>query len=294
MNRILMILAAFATFAMVVPDADAKRMGGGRNVGTQRQAITPQQTPQAPQQQLAPKGAQQQAAPATPAAQPQPAGWRRFLGPLAGLAIGAGLASLFFNNGLGGALLGILLIAAVLFCVVMLVRLIRGARTPAREPLQYAGATPGGRTEPMISPAQSSGGAAAHSVAAQTQAQRPADFNAEEFVRHAKLNFVKLQAAHDANDVASLRDFLTPELVRDIEADIRARGDAPQKTDVVTLEADVLDVATENGQYVVSVRFSGLLRETDDPQPQPFSEIWHLQKPVSGRSGWLVAGIQQA
>jgi predicted lipid-binding transport protein (Tim44 family) len=55
----------------------------------------------------------------------------------------------------------------------------------------------------------------------------------------------------------------------------------------------VLNVATEDGQYIVSVRFSGLIRESGEPQPQPFSETWHLQKPVNGRTGWLVAGIQQ-
>jgi predicted lipid-binding transport protein (Tim44 family) len=45
---------------------------------------------------------------------------------------------------------------------------------------------------------------------------------------------------------------------------------------------------------VVSVRFSGLIREAADQQPQGFSEIWHLDKPVTGGSGWLVAGIQQS
>lgn len=294
MSKILTLFVALAAFAMIVPEADAKRIGGGRSVGTQRQAITPQQTPNAPQQQMAPKGAtQQQAAPAATPAQPQPAGWRRWLGPIAGLAIGAGLASLFLNNGLGGALLGILLIAALIFGVVMLVRMIRGTKPVSRAPLQYAGAQYG-RSEPVMTPpaVSSGGGAAPHSVAAQTR--WPADFNAEEFTRHAKLNFIKLQSAHDAKDIASLSEFLTPDLLRDLQSDIEASGDTPQKTDVVTLDAEVLDVAAENGQYIVSVRFSGLIRETEDPQPQPFTEVWHLQKPVSGRSGWLVAGIQQA
>ena len=56
----------------------------------------------------------------------------------------------------------------------------------------------------------------------------------------------------------------------------------------------MLDVAEEGGLYVVSVRFSGLIRESEGADPQPFSEIWHLEKPMNGRSGWLVAGIQQA
>jgi predicted lipid-binding transport protein (Tim44 family) len=80
---------------------------------------------------------------------------------------------------------------------------------------------------------------------------------------------------------------------REIEADMRAAGEAPQTTDVVTLDADVLDVVQENGNYVVSVKFSGLIRETPGAEAQPFSEIWHLEKPVNGRSGWQVSGIQQ-
>jgi predicted lipid-binding transport protein (Tim44 family) len=148
--------------------------------------------------------------------------------------------------------------------------------------------------------AYSPAGAAPHSVAAATSgagagaSRWPADFNAEEFLRHARPNFVKLQDAHDRRDIAAIRDFLTPELARDIEADMRAAGNAPQKTDVVTLNAEVLDVASEDGLYVVSVRFSGLIRETPGTEPQPFNEIWHIEKPVSGRSGWQVAGIQQA
>lgn len=75
---------------------------------------------------------------------------------------------------------------------------------------------------------------------------------------------------------------------------MRASGDAPQKTDVVTLNGDVIDVVTDDKLHTVSVRFSGLIREAPGAEPQPFSEVWHLEKPVSGRSGWQVAGIQQA
>jgi predicted lipid-binding transport protein (Tim44 family) len=140
--------------------------------------------------------------------------------------------------------------------------------------------------------------AAPHSVAAATSgaaADRrwPADFNADEFVRHAKLNFAKLQEANDRKDAAALRDFLTPEMFKAIEDEIRASGPAPQKTDIVTLEAEVLDVATEDSSYIVSVRFSGLIREEPGAPPEPFSEVWHLTKPVTGRSGWQLAGIQQ-
>jgi predicted lipid-binding transport protein (Tim44 family) len=282
-------------------------MGGGRSLGKQREMINPQQaTPRAPApppQQAAP-AQQPQSAAGVPAK--QPSGASRWLGPLAGLAIGAGLASLFMGNGFGGALAGLLVIALIVFGAIALLRLFRGRGRAPQQPLRYAAAGAYGQTEPTLSPQPSAPpssapiGAAPHSVAATTSgsgavvSRWPADFDAEEFLRHARANFMKLQEAHDRRDIAAIRDFLTPELARDIEADMRANVGVMQRTDVVTLNAEVLDVAQEDGLYVVSVRFSGLIREEPGTEPQPFNEIWHLEKPINGRSGWQVAGIQQA
>jgi predicted lipid-binding transport protein (Tim44 family) len=227
----------------------------------------------------------------------------RWLGPLAGLALGAGLAALFFNNGMGGVLLFVLLLAALVAGAMLLFRLFRGGATTRREPLGYAGADPYVRREPTSSAPVFTGGGSApapHSVAATTRpgtaapTQGPLDFDAEQFLQHARKHFIELQAAHDRRDLTAIRDFLTPALYRDIEADVRASGNVPQKTEVVTLNAEVLDVATEADSYVVSVRFSGMIREEVGADPQPFSEVWHLEKPMSGRTGWLVSGIQQA
>lgn len=295
MRKLLTVFIALAGLSLIAVDADARRMGGGSSIGKQR-AVNPNQARQAtPAQKAAP--AQQQAG-------QQPAGATRWLGPLAGLAIGAVLASLFFSNGLAGALMAILLILALVAGAVMLVRLFRGGRT-AQPPLRYAGPQPHGGVEPVLrapapAPAMPAAGAAPHSVAvAMGSAAAPAadpiaGFDAEQFLRHARANFTSLQAAHDRKDLSSIRDFLTPELYREIEADVRASGDALHKTDIVTLNAEVIDVTVEGNLYVVSVRFSGLIREEPGADAQPFSEIWHLEKPTTGRSGWLVSGIQQA
>ncbi len=281
MNNSLAVMAAVVGLSIVSIDADARRMGGGSSIGKQRPAIT--------QQQAAPKAPAQQ--PAATAAPAQPAsGASKWLGPLAGLALGAGLASLFLNNGLAGGLGALLMIAALVAAAVFVVRMLR-ART-ANPPIQYAGAGAQTDVQPQISPVFGGGSAAPNSVAA-TTGLWPAGFDAAEFARHAKLNFVDMQAAHDRKDLSAIRDRLTPDLCKEIEADMRASGDAPQTTDVVTLNAEVLDVVTEAELYVVSVRFSGLIREAANQEPQAFSEIWHLEKPVSGRSGWMVSGIQQ-
>lgn len=276
----LLLSAWIALFSLplMVDDADARRLGGGRNLGMQRSAPAQQKVAPVPQQQS------QQSAPATPAQ--QPTGASKWLGPLAGLTLGAGLAALFLNNGIAGLLSGLLLIGLVVAALVFVTRALRGR--VAAQPLQYAG-VPGAGEPPL---ATLPGGAGAQSVMA-TTSRRPADFDAAGFVRHARLNFVRLQEAHDKKDLSTMRDFLAPDLYREIEADIHAAGDAPRETEVLTLEAEVLDVVDEAGSYVVSVRFSGLIRETAGGAAEPFSEIWHLEKPMKGNAGWLVAGIQQ-
>jgi len=281
MKKLLVVALALSSLSLMIEAADAARLGSGRSVGIQRSAPAQQQAaPKAPAQQ------QQQAAPATPAQQPQPSGASKWLGPLAGLAIGAGLAAFFFSNGMTGLLAGLLLVGLLAAAAVFATRVLMRGRV-AQRPLQYAGA---GVTERSV--AVLPGGAGAHSVAA-ASSHAPLEFDKAGFIRQARLNFVRLQEAHDKKDLSMLRDFLAPAVYREIEADIRAAGAAIHATEVLTLEAEVLDVTEEAGSYIVSVRFSGLMREDTGGDAAPFTEIWHLEKPVAGRGGWLVAGIQQ-
>ena len=281
MKTLLSVAIALISTTLAIEDADARRFGGGRNLGMQRNAPAQQQAaPKAPAQQP------QQAAPAAPAQ--QPAGAPKWLGPLAGFALGAGLAALFLNNGIAGLLAGLLLISLIIAGLALAARALMRGRI-GHEPLQYAGAGAGAQP----APGALAGGAGAHSVAS-LASRLPAGFNSAEFLRHARLNFVRLQEAHDREDLSIMRDFLAPEVYREIEADIRATGNTQERTEVLTLEADVLDVIEEGGSFIVSVRFSGMIRESADREAEPFSEVWHLEKPVDGSSGWVVAGIQQA
>jgi predicted lipid-binding transport protein (Tim44 family) len=164
---------------------------------------------------------------------------------------------------------------------------------PQASPLQYAGNA--GAAPRADNNNLSTGFGGAPREPAPPQANRfPPGFDAAQFAHHAKLNFTKLQAANDRGELATMRDFMTPALYAEIEAQVKARGGAAQKTDVVTLNADVLEVVTEGDVYVASVRFSGMLREEADTTAQPFSEVWHLEKPLDGASGWLISGIQQS
>ena len=121
----------------------------------------------------------------------------------------------------------------------------------------------------------------------------PEGFDVAGFLRGAKLNFMKLQLANDSGNLDELREFTTPELFEELSGEVRERGAQNQQTDVMALNADLLEVVTEGDRHWASVRFSGSIRETPGSAPEGFEEVWNLAKPVDGSIGWLLAGIQQ-
>ena len=274
MNRLLLIffsLFLFTSLTLTPFDAEARRMGGGKSFGMQRSA--PAQRQVAPRQQNTP-----------PAATPQKRSW---LGPIAGLAAGLGLAALMSHFGLGAEFANILLIALAIMVAWMAFRYFTRNKSPGG--LQYANANP----LPMKAPTQfDARGMGAYSAAAPMSNELPAGFDEEAFVREAKINFIRMQTANDAGNIDDIRAFTTPELFAEIRMQLAERGEATQVTDVVKLNAEVVECAEENNQLIASVRFHGLITE-DNSVAAPFDETWHLVKPASGTGGWLVAGIQQ-
>jgi predicted lipid-binding transport protein (Tim44 family) len=282
-------------------DADAaRRLGGGKSIGAQRNMTAPPPA-KTPAQQAQPATPAAPAATPAPAPQPQPSGMSRWLGPLAGLAIGAGLASLFMNNGMAGAMGGILMMVLLAAAAMFAWRMLR-PKAEGDGTLQYAGAGASAAPAPFqpTSPATSGsmpkiGSALGGNVepAAPATANRfPPDFDAEQFARHAKTNFTRLQQANDKRDLSTMRDYMTPQLYAEIVADLDPMGVA-QHTEIVSLEAEVLEVVSENSKHIASVRFTGSLREKNSAENETFDEIWHLEKPLDGSSGWLISGIQQ-
>lgn len=120
----------------------------------------------------------------------------------------------------------------------------------------------------------------------------PQGFDAAGFVQEAKRNFVVLQEAWDASDLARLRALMTDELLANIQAQLQERGNRPNRTDVVTLHAELLGVEVVAGNYLANVEFSGMIREEISAGASPFREIWSLTKPCDGSSGWLLASVQ--
>jgi predicted lipid-binding transport protein (Tim44 family) len=280
--------------AFVATEAEAARLGGGRSVGAQRSMSS---APSAKPTQAQP---QQSAPAATPAPQPAPSGMSRWMPLLGGLALGGALGWLMGANGMGGALVGMMLFALLVFAAIFIFRMLTQRRdaTPAR--MQYAEAGPqgpypavGSETVAAPPPSQAAGFEVQPQAAAGTAASVPAGFDVAGFLRGAKLNYMKLQIANDRGNLDELREFTSDELFEELKKDVQQRGNVQHQTDVLALNADLLEVVTEGDKHWASVRFSGTVRESPGEAPTGFEEVWNLAKPVNGSHGWQLAGIQQ-
>ena len=267
---IMMSLGVFTSF-----EAEAsKRLGSGNSTGMQRGAVTPGKS-----------GATAPTVAAAPAPTAPQAG-SRWLGPLAGLAAGVGLGYLFSQGGFGGigSIISTLLIGLFVFGGVMVaLRFLMKSRAP----METAG---GGSNYHILTQESGIGGSS-------TIPNIPYDFDEVHFIKHAKLSFINLQNANDKNDIEVLRDMSTDEMFQIFKSEIESRKGKIQHTEVVTLDAKLLEIVVETVQhiemYIGSVQFQGMIREDGETVPVSFEEIWNLQKPKSGGYGWTVAGIQQ-
>jgi predicted lipid-binding transport protein (Tim44 family) len=276
----------------------AKRLGSGKSAGMQRQMTPPAKAPDA-------VGAPKQVAPATaaaPAAAAQTG--RSWMGPVAGLAAGLGLAALASHFGFGAELASFMTMALLALVVIAAVGFFLRKRAAGQQPAMAgagAGATQNAfqyaadRVEPTHSTTRTYDAAMAAATGGSGNtgtANIPVDFDVAGFVRNAKVHYIRLQAANDTGNLDDIREFTTPEMFAEIKLTIAERAGQSQLTDVLAIEADVIDVAEEDNRYVVSARFTGQIREDNGPA-ESVDEIWHLVKPRNGNGGWLLAGIQQ-
>lgn len=322
------VVAAIGFSFGVAFDADAKRLGGGKSLGRQSPTAMQQHQQQPPTRdavgQPAQPSAQAPAAGAAQPARPAPTG-NRWLGPLAGLAAGLGIAALLSHLGLSGAfasfLANALMIGLLLFAALFIWRMVRSASSQQRGSMVPSYGGSGMRNEPRpevertstlreVAPmtdaarpdslAATLGSVAAVNAAAggaDANALRrapgvPADFDIDGFLRNAKVYFHRLQSAWDRKDLQDIQSFTTPEVFAEIRMQL-AEESGNNYTEVGSLEADLLAIEESGNDWLASVRYTGTIREAQGAPATPFQEIWNLAKRKDGSSGWLLAGMQQ-
>ncbi len=273
MKKFLMLLIiALTCMSLLSTVAEAKRFGGGSSFGKSR-SMPARQAQRAPA--------------AAPAPAPASTG-NKWMGPLAGLAIGAGLATMFAGGGMGGMGGGMSSILMMILAAGAIMFLISKFKNAQQNNMQYAGGN-APYNAPQPAHEQSFGSGAAIS----NTGNIPQDFPVESFLRSAKMSFIRLQAANDQKDINDVREYTTPEVFAEISMQMQERGNTVQKTEVIAINAELLEVANEGGYSIASVRFTGQLSENNGT-PENVDEIWHIQKNLQEvNAAWLLAGIQQ-
>jgi predicted lipid-binding transport protein (Tim44 family) len=129
-------------------------------------------------------------------------------------------------------------------------------------------------------------------VARRSAGPQPVNADVEDFLRVARMSFVKLQAAWDAADLRALASLTTEQLLAELQDQLSERGPGPNRTEVLSLDARLLGIEELQEAFVASVEFSGLIRERLDHGAAPFRELWLLANLKSAGRGWRLARVQ--
>jgi predicted lipid-binding transport protein (Tim44 family) len=311
MNRKIGIFAtiflAMTLLMSGIQEAQAKRMGGGRSFGSKPSYSAPYQrstTPGATSQPTR-SPSQQQAAAQNQAARQGWAGRGGLMGMLGGLALGGLLGSMFFGGAFENLnMMDMLVFAGIAF---LLFRLFKGRQTQPVAGNAYGrtnhsdSVTPNDYSTPATG-SNSAGfntdllfgkNAAASGVnSVPVSNQVPADFDQTAFLAGAESAYRYLQSAWDSRDLAAIRGLTTDKVFAEIQDQLRS-SNGNNKTEILKLTAELLEVREQGTELEAVVLFDSLMRE-DEGETEQVREVWHFTKPVNSKQPkWYLDGIQQ-
>ncbi|MDD5033192.1 MAG: Tim44-like domain-containing protein [Methylococcaceae bacterium] len=296
------------TLTLGASEAFAARLGGGKSFGSRPSYSTPYNR----------SNTMNQAAPSQqPAYQPSAATQRNqlareamsrrggLMGMLGGLALGGLLGALLF----GGAFeninfMDILIFGAIAF---MLFKLFASRRPSGNAQTAMGGQEfrqgdfdPSRSAEPTEPSARGQAGFNTDvlfrkegQAAASAAPSLPADFDAQAFLTGAKAAYTHLQRAWDQGDLAELRGLSTDKVFSELQEQIRQRV-GETRTELLKVEAELLEVRDSGSERVATVLFDVLMRESAGENPTPVKEVWHFVRDrFSKQPTWFLDGIQQ-
>lgn len=305
-KTIALCAACAAAFSLSVPDdAEARRLGGGRSFGGSSTFNRPAPAPSAPggatTQQPGSSLNRQTTNPGSGAAAAP--GMSRGMGGLfGGLLAGTLIGSLLLGGGFAGVgLLDMVLIGLVVY---LGLRFLRGRRNGEadgrasgsyRQASQgYSGASRGGGTSAWDSLRSGSGVSSAERDYTSSDSRAvPADFDQEDFLRGAKMAYVRLQESWDKRDLDDIAQFATEPVLSGLREQL-AEEPEPSTTDLLMVNARLMELKQEGNRERAAVFFDVLMRE--DPlaqQPEQVREVWHFTRDAGKEESWKLDGIQQ-
>lgn len=295
----ILVLLCCSFMLTLSDDALAARLGGGSSFGSKPFMSTPAPRPQQPAFQSKPNPSQPQAQPA-PAAS-RPGGLFGGMGGLmGGLLAGTLIGSLLGGHGFaGGGFMDILLFGLVIFIGLKLFAAFRGSQRPAQAAAGAEGAQTAQPQAGMMREDSAATGwdalrgqGAAQAETPGPQIPMPPGFDADEFLRGAKMAYTRLQTAWDKRDMNDITQFTT-EAVQQSVREQMAADPKPSTTEILLVNAQLLGVTNEGDEQYAQVFFDVLLRETPAQEtPSSAREVWHFMRPITG-GNWKLDGIQQ-
>jgi len=326
----LLTLAVVALACALFTDAAlAKRMGGGGSFGsksTYSRSYSP--APSAPYSPSAPAQPGQMSRSATPTPTPplaQPSGgmFGRMGWGLGGFMAGGLIGSMLFGHGGGfgggGGGIGMLDILLIGLALYLGYRLLRSrtnaanvpgqrtrpedlrpprvdARTQAAQNWEQLRTTPSaGAPAGQADAASATGGFGVNPVSETAEAPVvPAGFSVPDFLEGAKTVYARLQHSWDRRDLSDIALFTTAEVLAEIRQQANA-DPTPSKTELLLVNAKLLEFKEEPADTVATVLFDVLMREdADEQRPKQIREVWHFSRPTADlKANWRLEGIQQ-
>ena len=305
------LLSLFLIFASL-NDAEARRFGGGGNFGGRSTYSAPyQRSTQPPTRYANPSGQQQQNGQTAQNGARQ--GWFNrggLAGLLGGLAIGGLLGSLFMGGGFHGInFFDILVLGTLAF---LLFRFLAARKSGAQQQPSYSGAhgrnyrsDEAGYNQTDESPAgvssafdtdllfKKSPAGSPNADSGPVPGNIPPSFDEQGFLSGAKIAYSALQKAWDARDLAEIRGLTTDKVFAEIQDQLNSSTEE-NHTDVLKLNAELLDVREIGNEIEAVVLFEAIMREDRDAQAGQVREVWHFVKPNNPtQTKWLLDGIQQ-
>ena len=306
---VLTALVAVVMTLGAVQDAEAKRLGGGKSFGSRPGYSQPYQRSTPPSAASPAAGAATSRAAAQNATQRQALSNRGgLMGMLGGLALGGLLGALFF----GGAFENLNLFDIAVFvglaalAYFLFAHFRRRAAAAAPSGGGFGRLTPAGTgaDEPVVrrqsgaEGLRSGGWGAAADVPQEGPVAVPEGFDTAAFLNGAKRAYRLLQEAWDRGDLSELRGLTTDDVFAELQDQLRIRH-GENRTEVLSLEAHLLEARQAGNEMEASVMFDAFLREVDDgnapeQRGQQVREVWHFIRPTASRQPtWFLDGIQQ-
>ena len=276
-------------------DADAKRFDGGGSFGGRSSYSAPYKRPEMPPGRSV---NQQQASAQNQMARQGMSNRGGLMGMLGGLALGGLLGSLFFGGAFENLnVMDFLVFGGIAFLLYKLFAARAGAaqrqaydRTAGNyQESQTVQTNPAGfNTDVLFNKDKKQADADFNS-----SVSIPEDFDQKAFLSGAKIAFATLQKAWDDRDLAEIRGLSTDKVFAEIQAQLKASA-AENHTDLLKLDAELLEVREIGSDLEAVVLFDAIMREDINAQTEQIREVWHFVKPKNSiQPKWLLDGIQQ-